>query len=519
MGYKDIKLHDYQEFCKKFIIKNKKCALFLDMGYGKTLITLMSLIELNPTDPVLIIAPINVAKITWVEEIKKWKLPLAYESLILNEKGKKISRAKRHEKYLNVLKNPPKIYILNEELIIDLIEFYKKNKLPFPFKTIVIDELQSFKSYKSKRFKALKSVTPNVNRVIGLTGTPTPNSLMEIWPEMYLLDNGKRLGKNITTFREKYFNPGIIVNNYPVTWKIKEGSEKEIYRLIDDITMSIENPNLNLPELVISDIEIELDQKDKKLYKKFVKEQVIDFLIEEEKRKYQDQQFKIKNGENINKSEIILPEDVDNPKVTAANAAVLSNKLEQLASGTIYLDQEEEKEILLNNVKKPKEEKKERDYAIVHNKKIEMLEYMLNEINDNVIIAYWFRSELAEITKMLDKNKKDYTIFDGDLSVKEAWDKGEIPILLIQPRSARHGLNLQYGGHILIWYTLTFSSEAYMQTNARIYRQGQTKRSLIYRLITKGTRDIIKKNVLAKKRMSEEELIESVRKELDYFSK
>lgn len=433
------KLHDYQEYARDFIVKIKKGGLFLSMGLGKTLITLDTLYEINPKGHVLIIAPINIAKITWLEEIKKWGYPFRTQSLVLNEKGKKLSKQKREKLYEKAYETEPTVYIINQELVADLIDYYLNNKRKiWPFTTIVVDELQAFKTYNSKRTKALKKVTPYTEYFIGLTGTPTPNGLLDLWSEIYFMDDGKRLGKSMSQYRERYFQPNLIVNNHPVSWKPLSFAENEIYSKIADIVMSIKNPSFKIPDITYNNYKMELDPKDKEKYKKFVKEYVLE-----------------------------LDGGIE---VTASNAAVLTAKLSQMASGAIYINDKHE-------------------YEQVHTKKLEMLEYILDNETTPTLVAYHFKTDLILIEQMLKKKKIKYKIFDGTLDVFNEWNSGELPVMLIQPMSTKYGLNFQDGGHTLIWYTIPWSLETYLQTNARIHRQGQKNPVVIHHLIIKNTID------------------------------
>lgn len=421
-----------------------------------TLITLSALYEMNPKCHVLIIAPKNIARSTWIDEIEKWQLPLRIKSLITNEKGKDLSKAKRLERYKEVLTAKPTIYLINRELLVDLIEFFKPY---FPFPIVVIDEFQSFKSYSSQRFKALKSVRQQIIKLIGLTGTPAPNTLMDLWSQIYLLDQGKRLGPNITTYRNTYFNPGFIVDNYPVTWDPKPGAKEAIYQAISDIVISMENTKLALPPITFNNIYVHLSDKETKLYKTMAKEQVL---------------------------------TINDEEITANNAAVLVGKLSQMASGALYTDENHH-------------------FNIIHKQKLNYLAYMLRNYTSPVLIAYYFQSDAIMIETYLKALGLDIKIFDGSREMLQAWNAKQIPIMLLQPLSAGHGLNMQQGGFTLIWYTLPWSLEAYLQTNARIYRQGQTQPVIIHHLMTKNTIDEYILYKLKQKNLSQKELLDAVK--------
>lgn len=472
-------LHDYQETAKNFILNHPKCGLFLDMGLGKSLITLSALDQLNPNHHVLVIAPINIARSVWIDEIHKWDFKLRYKSLIVNDRDVKLTKKARHQRYMEALTEPPTIYFLNRELVPDLVDFYvnhrkdskRKAQFVYPegwiFKTVIIDELQSFKSHSAERFHALKCIQPCIERFIGLTGTPTPNGLMDLWSQIYLMDQGQRLGHTITAYRKQYFMEGMIVNGYPVSWNPLPGAEEQIYESIRDLVMSAENTNLNLPDCIFRDIMVHMDASEQKLYKEFMQSYVLEFGQEQE--------------------------------VTAANAAVLSSKLSQIASGAIYLDNE-------NETAKTKE------YKIIHEKKLEMLKYLIDNTNKSVLVAYHFKSDKDMILNYFKKIKHPdpVIVFDGSADMIKRWNEGTIPILLVQPASAGHGLNLQYGGHTLIWYTLSWSLEEYQQTNKRLHRQGQTEPVTIYHLLTEKTIDDKILNALKQKDLTQQTLLDAV---------
>lgn len=471
MDYTELKLHDYQEYCKEFIKQNKNTGLFLKMGAGKTLIILQTLLEINPTSPILITAPLNIAKSTWIDEINNWEFPIRYDSFIEDQKtGKEYTKKKRHEKYEEVLTNKPAIYLINNEKLVDMIEFYGDK---FPFKTLIIDESQNFKSYNSRRFKALKTVKPYINRTILLTGTPQPNGLMDLWSQIYLLDEGARLGKNITAYRDTFFRPGKYVNGYPVTWIPLPGAKETIYNQIKDVVVSIENTNITLPPVAYQNDYVYLEDKEKELYKDFSKTLVLE----------------LKENDEV---------------ITANNAAVLMGKLSQMASGAIYIP---------NDTDTPNS-KKDRSYEVIHRHKLEMLDYLIENSKSNNLIAYHFKSDLDMITQHFDDNQINYKVFDGDRSIIKDWNDKKIDNLLIQPQSAGEGLNLQFGGSTLIWYTLPWSLKDYQQTNARIYRQKQTEPVMIHHILTKSTADEKKIKALSLKATNQQELLDAVERSI-----
>lgn len=457
-----VPLKDYQLLAKDFILQRPGGGLFLDCGLGKTLITLMALYQINSPGHTLIIGPKPVVRAGWINEIKKWDLPMRTKSFIVNNKDKELSRKQRLELYKEMPYEPPTIYFINRELVSDLIKNTTGNKKPllWYFPTVICDELQSFKSYKAQRFKALQAVRPAFTKFIGLTGTPTPDSLLDLWSEIYLMDGGARLGPNITSFRNAFFHPTLYVNNHPVDWEPNDYAENVIYQKISDLVISMKNTLLNLPSITYNDVMVPLDDDDKALYKKLVKEQVLEF-------------------EGVG-------------RVVAKNRAVLYAKLVQLAAGTLYVNDSHE-------------------FTIVHRHKLEQAEYIINNTPSPVIIAYHFQSD----RKMLLDYFPQAKAFDNTAKMIDDWNAGKIPVLLLQPASSSQGLNLQEGGHTLIWYSMIPNLENYLQTIARIYRQGQTQPVVIHHLLTEGTIDTRTLRALQQKNMNEENLLEAVRVAID----
>lgn len=454
----NVTLHDYQQYAKNYILTHPYCGLFLMMGTGKTVVTLSALYDLNPHMHVLVIAPKAIARCTWDEEIKKWGFPFRTKSLIVNKRGKDLSKKKREELYAEIPHSPTTLYFINREKVVDLVKHFPGNK--WPFGIVIIDESQSFKSHKAERFKQLKSVRPYIFRLIELTGSPAPNGPMDLWAQLYLLDMGTRLGKNITAYRETYFMPGLIANGYPVTWRVRYGAEEAIYERIKDIAISIKNTNLQLPALTFDNMEGTMNDDEESLYKQLQK----DFILE-------------------------LP---DGNTIEAANAAVMQAKLSQIASGAIY------------------NETGSHEYTKIHSVKLDLTEYIIGDTDGNILIAYYFQSDRDMLMNHFKEKKIDAKVFDGTPEMKDDWNAGNIPVMLIQPASAGFGLNFQYGGSTLIWYTLPWSLEQYEQTNARIYRQGQTKPVRIYHLIMKHTIDDKILTALNKKDVTQKALIEAV---------
>lgn len=417
------------------------------MGLGKTVITLTALWELAfdyfDIEKVLIIAPKRVAESTWRSEIEKWEhlSGLTY-SIVLGTKQQRE----------NALNQKALLYIINRENVSWLIKNHK-----WDFDAVVIDELSSFKSNKAERFKALKKVRPYVKRIIGLTGTPAPNSLMDLWAEIYLLDMGERLGRFIGGFRERFFIPDKRNQQIVFSYKPKDGAEEKIYSLISDICISMKAlDHLEMPKLVNNNIAVEMNGKEQKIYDKF-------------------------------KADMVL--NLDGSELDAVNAAALSNKLLQMSNGAVYAD----------------------DGTIVkiHDRKLDALEDLIEAANGKpLLVAYWYKHDKQRILERFDAAEINTA---DDI---ERWNKGEVPVALIHPASAGHGLNLQQGGSTVVWFGLTWSLELYQQLNARLYRQGQKNTVFIHHIITKNTIDENVIKALEKKNVSQNSLIDAVKARL-----
>ena len=438
--------HNYQNYAKDFILAHKVSALFLDCGLGKTITTLTAINELMydsfEISKVLIIAPLRVAQSTWKDEIEKWDhLNLLRYSIVVGDEKER----------LKALKQNSDIYIINRENVDWLVT---KSGIDFNFNMLIIDELSSFKSHTSKRFKSLLKIRPYFERVVGLTGTPSSNGLMDLWAEFRVLDLGERLGRYITHYRNEYFLPdkrnGVVIFSY----KPQPNAEERIYRRLADMTISMKSTEyLKMPELILNELEINLDEEDQMKYKKFKKEMVM---------------------------------TIQEKEIDAINAASLSNKLIQLANGSIY-----------------DEDKK---FYEVHNKKLDKLEEIIESANGKpVLVAYWFKAD----KKRIEKRFKVREIKTAD-DIKQ-WNMGMINLALIHPASAGHGLNLQSGGFTLVWFSLTWSLELYQQTNARLYRQGQKDTVVIHHLITKNTIDEDIMKSLKRKDKTQEALMRAVK--------
>lgn len=442
--------HDYQAYAIDYIKTHPAAAVLLDMGLGKTVISLTAIADLLfdsfVARRVLVIAPLRVARDTWPAEIEKWEhlQHLTFSVVVGTPKERRAA-----------LMVGADITIINRENLQWLIE---SSGFPFDYDMVVIDELSSFKNHKSKRFQALMKVRPKVKRIIGLTGTPSSNGLMDLWAEFKLLDMGQRLGRFITQYRNDYFLPDKRNGQIIYSYKPMPYAEDAIYRKISDMTISMKSTDhLKMPELVSSRYEVKLSEAEAQRY------------------------------ENL-KQELIL--QLPEGEVTAANAASLTGKLVQLANGAIYND--------------------DGDTVEFHDRKLDALEDIIEAANGKpLLVAYWFKHDLQRIKQRFEvreiKSSKDIT----------DWNKGNIPVAVIHPASAGHGLNLQAGGSTLIWFGLTWSLELYQQTNARLWRQGQNAGTVVIQhIITKGTIDERILKALSLKELTQNALIDAVKANL-----
>ncbi|WP_035288025.1 DEAD/DEAH box helicase [Clostridium sp. KNHs214] len=436
--------HEYQKYAEDFIIKHPACALMLDMGLGKTVITLTAiwllLFDYFEASKILVIAPLRVAQDTWSKECEKWEhlSALKISKVLGSEKQRRLALVRKAD-----------IYIINRENVEWLCENYK-----FDFDMVVIDELSSFKSPTAKRFKALRKVRPQVKRIVGLTGTPAPNSLMDLWSEINLLDMGQRLGRFIGSFRNEYFVPDKRNQQVIFSYKPREGAEELIYKKISDICVSMKACDyLKMPERIDNVVEVQMSEKEQALYQKL-------------------------------ESEMFLP--FTDGDIDAVNAAALSNKLLQMANGAVY----DEFKAVKN----------------IHNKKLDTLEDLIEAANGKpVLVFYAYKHDKERISERF---KVTEILTSEDIS---KWNKGEIPIAIAHPASTGHGLNLQAGGSTLIWFGLTWSLELYQQANARLWRQGQKETVIIHHIVSKGTIDEQVMNALQKKQTGQDALINAIK--------
>lgn len=439
--------HEYQQYATDFIIKNPTAAVFLEMGLGKSVIALTAILELClerfEISRVLVIAPLRVARDTWPAEIQKWDhlKDLTYSVAVgtANER-----RAALRQKTF--------VHIINRENVQWLIE---DSGIPWQYDMVVIDELSSFKSHQSKRFKSLMKARPGVRRMVGLTGTPSSNGLMDLWSEFRVLDMGKRLGRFITHYREQFFEPDRRNGMQVFSYRPRAGAEREIYRRIGDITISMRSADyLKMPECVMNTVPVSLDSNEFEIYEEMESKMVT---------------------------------ELDGVEIDAVNAAALTGKLCQLANGAIYTP--------------------DGNTVFFHERKLDALEDLIEGANGKpVLVAYWYKHDLARIQERFKvrelKSSKDIT----------DWNAGKIPVAVIHPASAGHGLNLQAGGSTLIWFGLTWSLELYQQTNARLWRQGQQAETVvIHHIITRGTVDEDVMQSLSEKDRSQAALMRAVR--------
>ena len=447
--------HDYQKYAIDYIESHPVSAILLDMGLGKTSIALTAINDLLfdyfDAHKVLVVGPLRVARDTWPAEIEKWD---HLSDLIISVAvGSTAERVK-------ALKAAADVYVINRENLSWLID---ESGLTFDFDTVIIDELSSFKNHQAKRFKSLIKVRPKVKRMIGLTGTPSSNGLMDLWAEFKLLDMGARLGRFITAFRSNYFMPDKRNGQIIYSYKPLPGAEPSIYQKISDITISMKSTDyLKMPELISSEHTVMLSEKEAKRYDELARDLVLE----------------LPGGE-----------------VTAANAAALSNKLCQMANGAIYADGGETQ--------------------VIHHKKLDALEDIIEAAAGKpILVAYWYKHDYERIVEKLQSIKVSFSKLDTAESIRR-WNNKEVPVGLIHPASAGHGLNLQAGGSCIVWFGLTWSLELYQQTNARLWRQGQTAETVVVQhIVTKGTIDERVLRALSIKDKSQSALIDAVKADL-----
>ena len=441
--------HNYQQFATDFILEHPISCLMLDMGLGKTVITLTALWQLAldsfDVSRILVIAPKRVAEDTWPKELSKWEHLSGLDATLVMGTQAEREAALRQQTFL---------FIINRENVSWLVANH-----PWDFDMVVIDELSSFKSNQAQRFKAMKKVRPLVSRIVGLTGTPAPNSLLDLWPEMYLMDMGQRLGRFIGGFRDRFFTPDKRNREIIYSYKPREGAEEAIYGLISDICISMKAVDyLDMPELIMNRVEVSMDSRERKIYEDFQRDMVVSLQGEE---------------------------------LDAVNAAALSGKLLQMANGAVYGEN--------------------RKVLHIHDRKLDALEDLMEAANGKpLLVAYWYEHDLQRIKARF----KNAHCIDTTQDIDD-WNAGKIPLALIHPASAGHGLNLQEGGCTIVWFGLTWSLELYQQLNARLWRQGQKHTVVIHHIVTKGTHDEDVLRALDNKDTRQSALIDAVRARLE----
>ena len=442
--------HFYQTYAKEFILHHKETAIFLDCGLGKTVITLTAIEELLhdffEIGKVLVIAPLRVARDTWPSEIAKWEHTRNIcVSVVMGTPRERTA----------ALMQRADVYIINRENVKWMIE---ESGAVLDFDMIVIDELSSFKSHQAKRFRALLKLRPTVKRIVGLTGTPSANGLMDLWAEFRLLDMGKRLGRFISHYRNDFFLPDKRNQQMVFSYKPREGAEDEIYRRIEDITISMRSKDyLKMPQLISNSVRVAMEEHERDLYDRMKRDMVV---------------------------------ALGGTEIDAVSAAALSGKLLQMANGAVYT--ENGKSVHL------------------HDRKLDAFEDLVESANGKpVLVAYWYRHDLERIKERLPVRE-----IRSSTDIED-WNAGKIPVAVIHPASAGHGLNLQFGGSTLIWFGLTWSLELYQQTNARLYRQGQKGPVVIHHIITAGTIDENVIQALGRKDKMQTALIDAVKANLE----
>ena len=452
-------LHEYQNYCVEFLKTHPEAMLIIEMGMGKSISALTAILDLMfdsfDVNKVLIIAPLRVCRSVWPEERDLWEHARFLKMSVM------VGSAKQREA---ALRTPADIYVVNRENLKWLTDYLEKRGIPWPFDMVVIDELSSFKNHQSQRWKALRKVRPQIKRMVGLTGTPASNGLLDLWAETFLIDKGIRLGRFIGRFREAYFKPagmnpytGVVFNYVPLP-----GAEEAIYSRIADIAVSMKALDyLDMPEQVTVNHYVDMDEVERELYDEMKK----GLLVE-----------------------------IGDDKIDAANAAVLSGKLLQMANGAIY--------------------NADRQMRVIHDQKLQELADLIEQaVSQNVLVAYWYQHDHERIREYLADLGYKPRDLKSDQDIAD-WNAGKIQVGLISPASAGHGLNIQEGGHILIWFSLVWSLEMYQQTNARLWRQGQKEVVTIHHIVTRDTVDGDVLSALKHKDTTQQNLISAVKAHL-----
>ena len=446
--------HDYQSYATRFILDHPVAAILLQLGLGKSVITLTAMQELFHRGEIrkaLVIAPLRVARDTWPEEIRKWDhlRGMTYSVAVGSADERRMALAVSSQ-----------ITLINRENVPWLVEHLGKR---FDYDMVVIDELSSFKNWEAKRFRSLMKVRPSVKRIVGLTGTPSPNGYMDLFAEYRVLDMGQRLGRFITHYRDEFFVPDKWGCGQVFSWKLRPGAAEEIYRRIGDITVSMKSvDHLKMPECVYNRVPVHMDEREERLYET-LKEDLF---------------LRVLSKDGIK-------------EIDAKNASVLCNKLSQMANGAVYTD--------------------DGKAAHIHDRKLDALEDLIEAANGNpLLVAYWYQHDIDRIRQRF----PGVRVLKSSDDIRD-WNAGKITVAAIHPASAGHGLNLQAGGSTLVWFGLTWSLELYQQTNARLWRQGQKAEIVvIHHLVTEGTIDERILQALKNKDRSQESLIDAVRAQI-----
>lgn len=455
-------LHAYQERAVKFMRDNPKCALMLDLGLGKTIATLTGVQDLLSEFEafrVLVVAPLRVTDNTWPAELDAWDhLDLDYQRLRV--KRRRLTKKPPHKYEITTNYEPGhQLYLVNIDVLIYLVDHFRKG---WPFDMVILDESSLFKNYDSQRFKRMKRVLPSINRLVLLTGTPAPNGLLDLWPQIFLLDNGQRLFRTITGYRNHYFESDYMGYN----WTPRAGSEEDIYGRVADLCLRLDADDyLELPERIDNRVVVEIPERRMAEYRKLEKDSLL-----------------------------ALTED---DTVVAGSAGVLVGKLLQFANGALYVHDEHGKRTR---------------WEAVHDAKLKALE----EIHDTaggqpLLVAYYYQSDLERLQAKF----PDAVVLDQDTATVEAWNRGEIDMLLAHPQAAGHGLNLQHGGSLLVWFSLTWSLEHYQQFNARLHRQGQTNTVVVHHIVAAGTVDEDVLAALGDKGATQGRLLEALKRKAE----
>lgn len=452
------KPHPYQDFCIRQLVNKPALGLFLDMGLGKTIITLTAINELKygrfQVQKALVIAPKKVAEATWQREAGKWdQVRHLRFSTVLGSEAKRV----------RALNTPADIYIINRENVVWLVDHYKND---WPFDMVVVDESSSFKSHTAKRFKALAAIRTHITRIVELTGTPSPNGLLDLWAQVFLLDRGERLGKYFTHYRERYFDPGQRNQHIVYSYDPKRNAKGVIMEKISDICVSMKAEDyLQLPEVLYRDVPVVLHTKARKAYDELEKKMVLE----------------------ITEQEVI---DV-------ASAVALSNKLQQLANGAVYDDQ--------------------KNWHEIHSCKVEAFLELIERLNGkHVLVFYNFQHDRERLLKALGNTKLCVRVYKGPED-ELAWNAGQIDVLLAHPASTAYGLNLQEGGSHIVWFGLNWSLELYQQANKRLHRQGQKEPVVIHHLTCEGTRDDDLQQALKEKDKEQRYVLDSLRARINKY--